>query len=126
MVKLSTRTVAPEAIETPDGRVRTVIEGVSPQIEGGRYPIKRVPGKSVVVEADVFGDGHDAIVCAVLFRRSGSDVWEWAAMEPIGNDRWRGAFPIAETGVYRYTVEAWVDHFASWGGHLQKPAYAGQ
>ena len=45
----------------PDGRGRAVIEGVSPEIDAGRYPIKRVIGEKVVVEADIFGDGHDAL-----------------------------------------------------------------
>ncbi|HJR75810.1 MAG TPA: maltotransferase domain-containing protein, partial [Nitrospiraceae bacterium] len=42
-----------------DGRRRVIIEGVRPAIDGGRFPIKRVVGQSVVVEADVFTDGHD-------------------------------------------------------------------
>src|SRR5438067_1844563 len=76
MVKLTTRQVPADTIEIPDGRARTVIEDVSPQIEGGRYPIKRVPGEVVTVEADVFADGHDASGCAVLFRRSESRTWQ--------------------------------------------------
>ena len=42
----------------PDRR-RVVIEGIRPQVDGGRFPIKRVVGDEVLVEADVFADGHD-------------------------------------------------------------------
>src|SRR5215471_3897595 len=52
----------------PDGRKRVAIEAVSPEIDAGRFPAKRVPGESVTVEADVFADGHDAVAAAVLFR----------------------------------------------------------
>ena len=47
-------------------------------------------------------------------------------MEPLGNDRWRGVFEVAQLGEYRYTVEAWVDHFKSWRSDLQKRLAAGQ
>ena len=37
------------------------IEGIRPQVDGGRFPIKRIVGDEVVVEADVFADGHEEI-----------------------------------------------------------------
>ena len=40
-----------------DGRVRVVIESIQPAVDGGRFPIKRVKGDEVVVEADCFADG---------------------------------------------------------------------
>src|SRR5258706_10161740 len=40
---------------------RVIIEGVTPEIDGGRFAIKRTRGESVLVEADIFADGHDAI-----------------------------------------------------------------
>ncbi|HEX2227522.1 MAG TPA: maltotransferase domain-containing protein, partial [Candidatus Binatia bacterium] len=42
-----------------DGRKRVVIEAVTPEIDHGRFPAKRTVGDKVVVEADVFADGHD-------------------------------------------------------------------
>jgi len=32
-----------------DGRRRVVIEGVTPEIDGGRFPVKRVVGETVTV-----------------------------------------------------------------------------
>ena len=47
-------------------------------------------------------------------------------MDFLVNDRWRGEFPVAELGQYRYTVQAWVDRFKSWHQGLAKKVGAGQ
>lgn len=110
----------------PDGRNRVVIEGVAPEIDGGRFPIKRTRGEPVTVEADVFVDGHEIICCALLFRREQDKKWQEALMQSLGNDRWRGAFVAAEMGRYLYTLAAWVDRFKSWRRDLQKRADVGE
>src|SRR5512138_2246736 len=79
---------------------RVVIESVRPQVDCGRYPVKRAVGEDVVVEADVFTDGHDAVVAELLWRFQGSDTWERAPMEFLGNDHWRAAFPVERLGRY--------------------------
>src|SRR5437660_12857945 len=51
---------APKAALSPqiaEGRV--VIEAVSPMIDCGDTPVKRIVGDSLQVEATVFSDGHD-------------------------------------------------------------------
>jgi starch synthase (maltosyl-transferring) len=92
-----------------DGRSRVVIEAVSPQVEGGRYPIKRTVGDSVCVEADIFADGHDPVAAVLLHRKEGRELWEETPLEPLGNDRWRGSFTPGEIGAYRYSIEGWID-----------------
>jgi starch synthase (maltosyl-transferring) len=103
-----------------------VIEGVAPEIDGGRFPIKRRSGEQVVVEADVFTDGHDALSCVLLYRRDADTDWTEVAMAPLVNDRWRGAFAVSELGRYRYTIQAWVDRFKTWSRDLAKRVEAGQ
>jgi len=98
----------------PDGRKRVVIEGVRPEIDGGRFAVKRVIGERVIVEADAFCDGHDVIAVRLLHRMEGESSWRESVMEPVGNDRWRGSFPVREEGRHLYTLQAWVDRFASW------------
>jgi starch synthase (maltosyl-transferring) len=105
---------------TTDGRVRVVIEGVAPAIDGGRFAAKRVIGDRVVVEADCFTDGHDAVAARVLWRREDEEEWHAAPMTFLGNDRWRGSFRVDALGRYRYTVTAWVDHFLSWLHDLKR------
>ena len=105
---------------------RVVVEGVEPEIDAGRFPIKRTPGEPVVVEADVYADGHDALAAVLLWRLQGDDAWQEAAMVPIGNDRWRARFLVSEVGWYEYTIEAWIDRFESWRLELSKKVGAGQ
>lgn len=105
---------------------RVVIENVYPEVDDGRFPIKRVVGEDVIVSADVHADGHDKIAAVLQYRRAGEPSWHEAAMESIGNDRWRASFHVESLGVYEYTVEGWVDRFASWRDELSKKVAAGQ
>jgi starch synthase (maltosyl-transferring) len=100
--------------QTLDGRRRIAIENVQPEIDAGRFPIKRVIGQSVPVEADAYTDGHDAIVCVLRYRHSSETAWQEVDMQPLGNDRWCASFPLTELGQYVYTLTAWIDHFFSW------------
>jgi starch synthase (maltosyl-transferring) len=109
-----------------DGRRRVVIEGVQPLIDGGRFPIKRVIGDWVVVEADVFADGHDQVECRLLFRRQADAGWTEVTMRPLGNDRWRAEFQVSEMGRYHYTLEGWISRFGTWRAALAKRLEAGQ
>jgi len=101
-------------LKKTDGRIRAVIESVTPSVDNGRFAAKRIIGDVVVVEADCFTDGHDSLACRLLWRRENENVWHEAEMVPLGNDRWRGSFVAETIGRYRYTVSAWVDHFLSW------------
>jgi starch synthase (maltosyl-transferring) len=107
-----------------EGKQRVIIEGVSPEIDGGQFPIKRARGEPVEVEADVFVDGHEVISCALLYRREQDPEWREARMEALVNDRWRGVFIADEIGRYVYTITAWVDRFKSWRRDLEKKANA--
>lgn len=107
-------------------RRRVWIEGVYPEIDAGRFPIKRVPGEDVVVEADAFADGHDALSVVLRWRAEGAAAeWQEAQMELGWNDRWRGSFRVEEIGRYRYTVVGWVDRFRTWRRDLRKKVDAG-
>ncbi len=103
-----------------DGRRRVIIEGISPEVDGGRFPAKRTVGDLVRVEADVFTDGHDSVAAIVLFRHEKSNGWNEARMRPLVNDRWAADFPVNDLGRYRYTVHAWIDHWETWRRDLQK------
>ncbi len=108
------------------GRARIVIENVRPQVDCGRFPIKRTVGEKVHVQADVFADGHDSIACALLYRKEGSSRWEELPMEPLPNDVWKGTFEVAEVGRYVYTLQGWIDRFQTWRKALTKKIAAGQ
>jgi len=113
-------------MQSGNERTRVVIESVRPEVDAGRFPIKRIVGEKVVVEADVFADGHEALSCVLLHRREGTPRWTEVPMEPLVNDRWRGEFTVTELGRYRYTLQAWIEPFQSWQRDLQKKVDAGQ
>jgi len=97
-----------------DGRARAVIDAVWPNVDGGRFAVKRASGETMNVRADCFTDGHDVLRVMLRWRRDGQRAWREVEMAPTGNDRWHGSFVAGEPGRYRYTVCAWVDHFLSW------------
>ncbi len=112
------------AMEHPPSRV--IIEGVKPEIDHGRFPIKRTVGQNVDVSADIFAEGHDEIKAVVRYRKLGEKTWNEERMEPKGNDRWTASFTVLEQGRWEYTLQAWVDHFATWYKELVKKSEAGQ
>ena len=95
-------------------------------MDAGRFPAKRSVGEVVVVEADVFADGHDALASVLRYRHQSSDQWTESPMTPLVNDRWRGRFAVTQVGRYSYTVEGWIDPFKTWNRQLAKRLEAGQ
>jgi starch synthase (maltosyl-transferring) len=105
---------------------RATIENVKPEISGGRFPIKRTPGETVEVSADIFADGHDLLSAYVLYRKASAAEWESAPLRPLVNDHWEGSFPIAAEEDYVYSIRAWPDAFLTWARDLEKRRSAGQ
>jgi starch synthase (maltosyl-transferring) len=113
-------------MQPDEGRNRVIIEGVKPEIDCGRFPIKRIIGDEVVVEADILTDGHDAISAALLYRSGDDPKWTEVPLASRGNDRWQASFKVQALGRYCYTVQGWVDHFKTWARDLAKRVNAGQ
>ena len=109
-----------------DAHCPVVIERVEPEIDCGRFPIKRVVGEWVVVEADVLTGGHDELACVLRYRAAGDLEWREAPMRPTVNDRWQGEFRVDRLGRYLYTLEGWVDRFHTWSRDLVRRLEAGQ
>jgi starch synthase (maltosyl-transferring) len=109
-----------------EGRRRIVVESVAPEIDCGLFPVKRVVGEKVVVMADLFADGHDAVSARLLYRKEKDKEWREASLKSVENDRWRGEFVVDEVGTYYYTVQGWVDHFKTWQRDLGKKWDAGR
>ncbi|HYC35870.1 MAG TPA: alpha-1,4-glucan--maltose-1-phosphate maltosyltransferase [Usitatibacter sp.] len=103
---------APAAAHEP-APAFAVVEEVSPQVEGGRFAIKRVVGEDVVVTAACYAHGHEVVRCVVRYRGPGG-AWREAPMEPLGNDLWRGEFTVDRVGPWEYSVACWVDHLTEW------------
>jgi starch synthase (maltosyl-transferring) len=104
-----------------------VIENVTPKLDGGRYPIKRVIGSVLEVSADIFKDGHDLIAARILYRRPGETEFRIASFTyRFDSDRWHGSFKVDQIGLWQYLVEAWPDRLGTWRSELGKRLNAGQ
>lgn len=109
-------TTASDAAAAP----RLAIENIQPSVDEGRFPIKRIVGDRITVEADIFGDGHDPLSAAVLWRPCDRDDWSEIRMELVENDRWRGEFSLSRLGRHEFVVEAWRNPFAIFHYELSK------
>src|SRR4051812_15267038 len=103
---------------------RVVVDVRRPVVDGGRYAAKGSLGAPVVVEADVFGDGHDHVDASLWVRPPGGD-WVETPMEPQGNDRWRAAFTPDTLGRWEIRVDGWIDRFGTWRAATQVKRAAG-
>ena len=112
-------------MEADQGRQRVVIENVRPEVEGGRFPGKATLGEEVIVEADIFADGHDVLAAHLLHRRKGEQGWRETPMAHRVNDRWEAAFRPGELGLYEISITAWIDRFATWRRDLATKHAAG-
>ncbi|MCK0508382.1 alpha-1,4-glucan--maltose-1-phosphate maltosyltransferase [Aromatoleum anaerobium] len=120
-MRARTADIVEDVRRVPDeGRIRAVIESVTPQVDGGRFAVKRVVGDEFDVEADCFADGHDAVLAMLCWRRDQDEQWHAVPMAAIGNERWRGRIRLGEIGRCWYTVTAWVDAFESWRRDLAR------
>lgn len=128
------------------GRKRVIIERVQPEIDAGRFPVKRVVGERVPVTADIFTDGHDVVAAVLRYRHCSIErpsvpldlplpqdsdegdeaTWHEVAMVPSHNDHWSGEFLVDRPGVFYFSVTAWVDHFLTWHRDFRKRVAAGQ
>src|SRR6266480_2758613 len=97
-----------------------VIEELQPLLDGGDYPIKRIVGEDLAVEADIFKDGHDVVAAVLKWRVVGKRAWRETPMSFVDNDRWRGVCTLYDEAIHQYTVEAWTDTFRSWQSEFVK------
>ncbi len=105
---------------------RVIIENVYPEIDNGRYYIKRVLGESVTVEADIFGDGHDVVAGALLYKHQDSKKWKETRFSPTENDRWIATFRVEKQEIYHYKIQGWVDYALNWQHNIERKIQAEQ
>ncbi|MBB4286579.1 maltotransferase domain-containing protein [Roseospira goensis] len=105
-----------------------VIEQVRPEIDHGRFAVKRCEGDTLRVGAAIFAEGHGALSAALLLRRAGEGAWQEYPMRSVnhGLALWEGSAPLTDIGRYEYTLEAWRDLWTSWVDEVRKKVDAGQ
>jgi len=117
---------APHPSHVSESRRRVVVEKLRPEIDGGRFPIKRIAGDVVRISVDAFADGHDLLAGVLKYRHGYSGSWTEIPLVSRGNDAWDASFCVTEPGTYEYTVEVWIDRFGSWLKELVAKTDAGQ
>ncbi|MFO0866992.1 MAG: maltotransferase domain-containing protein [Gemmataceae bacterium] len=99
---------------------RVIIEGVSPEVDAGRFAAKRTVGEEMSVEADIHTDGHEVLAAVLCYRHQSTPDWIEVSMAARPNDRWIAKFHVNKPGFYEYTLQAWIDRFATWHRDLGK------
>ena len=92
---------------------RIVIEGVRPALDGGRFAAKRVTGEQILVEADIYSDGHGVVSADLLWKADDDRDWRRVPMRAGDNDRWQAAFASGRVGLHVFAIEAWADEYAT-------------
>ena len=105
---------------------RSIIDHVQPEINAGRFPIRRVVGELVNVSATIFGDGHDYIRAVVEYKHDKAKKWSSVEMTELGNDKWSATFKTDKRGTYSYRIVSWVDHMLTWYRGFKKKQADGQ
>ena len=104
-------------------RSPVVIDRVAPKAPG--FAVRRIIGRPIAVEADIFADGHDVLAAELLWREAGKSEWRRSTMTPLGNDRWRGTMTPQRVGRHFFTIEAWRDEYGSLSHALEVKSRAG-
>jgi starch synthase (maltosyl-transferring) len=105
---------------------RIVITNIIPCVAEGRFPARRVVGEQVIVEADIFTDGHPLLAAALVWRAQDEDGWHRERMIVQENDCWRASFDLARIGRYQFRISAWFDIYGGFVRDLRRKREAGQ
>ena len=117
---------ASEALERAFQRAaRVVIANITPAVDDGAFPAKRIVGDELVVEADIFADGHEMLAAEIVVRAPHGRSWTRIPMELVVNDRWKGSLPLDVCGLWQFRIEAWIDVFSSFATGTGKKNAAG-
>ncbi|CAN5895653.1 alpha-1,4-glucan--maltose-1-phosphate maltosyltransferase [soil metagenome] len=119
----SGRQVDRRAAKAAAQRSPVVIDRVSPDITG--FAARRIIGRPVTVEANIFADGHDLLAAERLWRADDETEWQRAPLVPLGNDRWRGTMMPGRIGRHVFCIEAWRDEYGTLSHALEVKHRAG-
>jgi len=112
-------------LENIPGQKRVIVENVSPEVNCGKFYIKRAVGQLVEVECDLFGDGHDVINGTLIYKHEDETDWSEVMLTQMVNDRWSGTFKVEKQGIYQYSIRGWMDHALNWQHELKRKIEGG-
>src|SRR4029077_14697683 len=128
--EIGTRPISSAVMVVSSSEHRVIIESVRPTVECGRFPAKAAAGQSLEVSADIFADGHDQLMAVVRHgpppRGRAAARREEVALQPVGNDHWRGLITPEQVGPWEFEVVGVADAYGSWARDLRLRIEAGQ
>ncbi len=101
---------------TEGGFGRIPVTGVSPVIADGAYPVKAVAHERILISANVFREGHDAVNASVILTAPHGTQRriDMTQVEPKGLDIWQAHVRMATEGDWTFRVEGWSDPWGTW------------
>ncbi len=95
---------------------RIPVTGVTPVVDGGRWPAKASVGEAVPIQATVFREGHDAAAATAVLRRPDGTVHSRRRMSEVapGSDRYQAWVVPDRPGLWSFCVEGWADPYETW------------
>jgi len=99
---------------------RLVVEEWSPRVDGGDYPVRRLVGETVTIEATVFTDGHEQLAVDLLWRAVDERDWRRVRMAALPTDRWQAEIVLERLGRHEYAVEGWLDIYGGFRRDFRK------
>jgi starch synthase (maltosyl-transferring) len=103
-----------------------VIDRVRPEVDCGRFAVKRIVGDRVEIQADIICDGHEELECVLHVRHGDSGSWRGILLECQGNDLWTACFTPDAIGLWQFFITARVDAFGTWLRDLHRRHDAGE
>ncbi len=93
---------------------RCIIRNVQPELVGGQYYIKRIPGETVDVSATIFADSDDVVKAVLAYHHESEESCTEVPMIDLGQDHFTAQFTVEKQGFYHYKLIAWTDELATW------------
>lgn len=97
-----------------------IIENVTPSVDQGAYPVKRVAGELCDIGAHIYRDGDPILQAVVKWRHENEQTFHETPLIEIENDEWHGTIQLAQSGRYEFKIAAWTNEFATWQEWLRR------
>lgn len=94
---------------------RFPIVALSPEVDGGKYPVKAFEGEVITFQATCIREGHDKLAVELILESpTGKKLRQAMTLVNPGLDLWQTKAQLTEIGSYSYQISAWDDEYATW------------
>lgn len=112
--------------QRPSPPPSVIIDRVLPDIDHGKFAVKRYLDEEIEIIAHLLVHGHELPKGRLLVRHESEEEFQSFHLWPKGNDEWAATFMPEKLGTYHCRIEAALDRFGSWKSDTLKKSAAGQ